>query len=91
VSDLLLADQNPGLQLQLTLTRQKIKVVKPSTIQSWSIVTYTDQSTAFAIDQIEGGLTFSFSCNLPCLSCRDDDPNYCLSCNQYADGYLINY
>ena len=81
VTNLLPWEQNPGLQLSLTLTQQKIKVVNPTITNSWQMITFTDISTAYAIDQIKAGLSFDFPCNLPCLTCKADDPDYCLSCN----------
>ena len=53
------------------------------------MTTYTDSSTAYSIDKISSGLTFTFTCNLPCLTCLPENPDYCLSCNQFTDKYLI--
>ena len=54
------------------------------------MTTYTDSTTNYSIDQVSSGLSFTFGCNLPCATCRDDDPDYCLSCNQWnPDQFLI--
>ena len=41
------------------------------------------------MDQITDGLSFEFSCNLPCLTCADDDPDFCTSCNQWQTGNFL--
>ena len=81
ITDMLIASQNPGAQLQLTLTNQKIKVTEPKKTSSWQMTTFTDSSTTYSIDKVSEGLTFTFSCNLPCMTCLPNDPDYCLSCN----------
>lgn len=79
------------MQISLTLTQQKIKITEPVVTDSWKLATFTDSTTDYAIEKIEGGMTIQFTCNLPCQTCRDDDPDYCLSCNQWVDDYLILY
>ena len=81
VSNILIAKQNPGRELSLTLTNQEILVEDPTTTKSWTMVTYEDEETKFAIDQITADMTFTFTCKLPCLTCLDTDPDHCLSCN----------
>ena len=64
----------------------------PGTTKSWKMTTFTDSSTAYSIDRADSGLAFTFECNLPCLTCLPNDPNYCLSCNQYNPSeYLISF
>ncbi len=77
--------------MSITLTRQIIKVDKPQVSDSWKMITFTDSSTKYEIDTIQSGMSFTFGCKLPCLTCRPDDPEYCLSCNQYTKEYLILY
>ena len=90
VSNLLQAEQSPGMNLSLTLTNQLIKVVTPLTTDSWKMTTYTDATTTYSIDRVASGLTFTFTCNLPCLECTSD-PDFCLSCNMWEGNYLILY
>ena len=54
------------------------------------MTTYTDSSTQYAIDTIQGGMTFEFGCNWPCKTCLASDPDYCTECN-IIDEYLILY
>jgi hypothetical protein len=35
-------------------------------------------------------MTFTFLCNVPCLTCSPDDPDECTECN-FFDEYLILY
>ena len=91
VTNILQVEQNPGMQISLTLTNQQILVTSPQETESWKLATFTDSTTAYAIEKISGGMTITFGCNFPCLTCRDDDPDYCTSCNQYFEDYLILY
>jgi len=54
------------------------------------MTTYTDSSTDYSIDTIQGGMNFTFDCNVPCLTCRPGEPDYCTECS-FFDEYLILY
>ena len=71
VANILQAEQNPGLQLSLTLTNQKILVKDPQETTSWEMTTYTDSTTQYSIDTVKDGLSFEFGCSHPCLTCLD--------------------
>ena len=90
IVNILSAEQNPGLQLSLTLTNQKILVKEPMLTTSWGMTTYTDSSTQYSIDTVREGLNFEFNCRDPCLTCLTGLPDMCTSCNT-IDEYLILY
>ena len=39
-----------------------------------------DETFKYPIASIEGGLTASFECNYPCISCNPNNPDDCESC-----------
>lgn len=41
-----------------------------------------DKSWKFPIASIQGGLSASFECNYPCMSCSPYDPDDCESCSE---------
>lgn len=46
---------------------------------SWKVTTLT--SDEYAIDRLTNGLSLSFPCNAPCLTCAESNPAYCFTCN----------
>ncbi|CDW77580.1 UNKNOWN [Stylonychia lemnae] len=48
--------------------------------QTFQLMSYTDNTFTYKIDQITGGLIPSFACTLPCKTCSATDLTYCLSC-----------
>lgn len=58
-------------------------IVNPSdstSTESFTLISYTDSTFTYTIDQITGGLIPSFACTLPCKSCLSTNLTFCLSC-----------
>jgi hypothetical protein len=66
-------------------------IFEPTLTSSWTMQTFTEEGR-FIIDEITGGLSFTFDCSYPCNSCNREAPSDCLSCNDLdIEGYLILY
>ena len=67
-----------GTGLQFTFAT----VTNPATAttENLQVCTYTDSTTTYIIDQDLTSLTPSLQCNYPCLTCPDNDKNFCQSC-----------
>jgi hypothetical protein len=57
-----------------------IDVKEAATTDSWSLTSFSNGGE-FQIDKIPAGLSFTYKCNYPCLTCEDGDPDKCSSCN----------
>src|SRR3569833_157940 len=57
------------------------------TTSSWTLTTYTNDG--YMIDQKSTGLTLSFTCNSPCLTCLANNPNMCLTCNTFSGAPIL--
>ena len=66
-----------------------INIVDPVTTSSWILTTFLNDGIS-KIDRIHDGMTLTFECSYPCLSCFEGQPDQCSSCNT-VEGDLILY
>eukprot|EP00350_Pseudokeronopsis_sp_OXSARD2_P013824 CAMPEP_0170568488 /NCGR_PEP_ID=MMETSP0211-20121228/81237_1 /TAXON_ID=311385 /ORGANISM="Pseudokeronopsis sp., Strain OXSARD2" /LENGTH=101 /DNA_ID=CAMNT_0010890405 /DNA_START=1073 /DNA_END=1375 /DNA_ORIENTATION=+ len=72
-------DYQPGSNITLTINNLRIFVATAMETTSWNMTTFTPNEGM--IERLDEGLSFVFGCNAPCLTCDDNDPDLCLSCN----------
>lgn len=75
--------------MEITITNMKIKVYWPTDTRSWVLTTRLN-GARYGIDKIESGLSVSFDCFYPCLTCDERDQKKCQSCNT-VEGFAILY
>lgn len=76
-----------GQNLTFTIDNCLIDIDRRMVTDSWKITTLT--SDEYAIDRLTNGLSLSFQCNSPCLTCADTNPSYCLSCNPLSTSTIL--
>lgn len=59
--------------------------------ESFTLMSYTDSTFTYTIDEIDGGLIPSFGCTTPCETCTKANPTKCLSCFTEFESILEKY
>lgn len=62
-----------------------------SSSESFTLISYTDSTFTYTIDEIDGGLIPSFGCTTPCETCAKSTPTKCLSCFTEFESILEKY
>lgn len=65
----------------------QLKVKTAMTTQSWNISTYTNDN--YLIDSASTGLSLTFPCNSPCLTCEENQPSNCITCNTFSGAGIM--
>jgi hypothetical protein len=48
--------------------------------ESFTLISHTDNTFTYLIDEIDGGLIPSFGCSTPCKTCATSDTSKCYTC-----------
>ena len=71
----------PGSKIKIVIEGLRNPTSKDPT-DSFSVSSFNQDSNQFYyyIDKVDTGLRIEGKCNYPCQTCKEDDPDHCLSC-----------